>query len=154
MRLFYRMKTTGECRCFSFVVLHCANPSYFRFLKNLKIVAVDELHYYSDLFGSHVAQVMRRFRRVCAAVGSKSRIFTVAEHLFTCNLDRRTRFVSCSATISQPKLHMQNIFGIDVCLNSLDIALRLNRSNRTSKPSLKTVRLRVVRISSSGIHLW
>ncbi|KAF7972104.1 hypothetical protein HWV62_18928 [Athelia sp. TMB] len=66
------------------------------FLKNLKIVAVDELHYYSDLFGSHVAQVMRRFRRVCAAVGN-----------------RRTRFVSCSATISQPKQHMQSIFGVD-----------------------------------------
>ncbi|KAI6036863.1 DEAD H helicase [Pisolithus microcarpus] len=39
------------------------------FLHNLKILAVDELHYYSDLMGSHVAQVIRRFRRVCAAVG-------------------------------------------------------------------------------------
>ncbi|KAH9930993.1 P-loop containing nucleoside triphosphate hydrolase protein [Fomitopsis serialis] len=67
-----------------------------RFLKNLKLVAVDELHYYTNIFGSHVAQVMRRFRRVCAAVGN-----------------RRTRFVSCSATIAKPKQHMQNIFGIE-----------------------------------------
>ncbi|KDQ60612.1 hypothetical protein JAAARDRAFT_555490 [Jaapia argillacea MUCL 33604] len=67
-----------------------------RFLKNLKIVAVDELHYYSDLFGSHVAMVMRRFRRVCAAVGN-----------------RRSRFVSCSATIAKPKQHMKDIFGIE-----------------------------------------
>jgi hypothetical protein len=61
-----------------------------RFLKNLKLVAVDELHYYSGLFGrfvpsdcheydfptlcipSNVAQVIRRFRRICAAVGSKT----------------------------------------------------------------------------------
>ncbi|KAI0374726.1 DEAD/H helicase [Pilatotrama ljubarskyi] len=67
-----------------------------RFLKNLKIVAVDELHYYHGIFGSHVAQVMRRLRRVCAAVGN-----------------RRTRFVSCSATISKPGQHMKNIFGVD-----------------------------------------
>ncbi|EMD38568.1 hypothetical protein CERSUDRAFT_82843 [Gelatoporia subvermispora B] len=67
-----------------------------RFLKNLKIVAVDELHYYSNIFGSHVAQVMRRFRRVCAAVGN-----------------RRICFVSCSATISKPGQHMKHIFGIE-----------------------------------------
>ena len=60
-----------------------------RFMKNLKCVVVDELHYYSGLMGrhvpfsfwyttkhlrhfsSHVALIMRRFRRVCAAVGSK-----------------------------------------------------------------------------------
>ncbi|KAI0709033.1 P-loop containing nucleoside triphosphate hydrolase protein [Earliella scabrosa] len=67
-----------------------------RFLKNLKLVAVDELHYYYGIFGSHVAQVVRRLRRVCAAVGN-----------------RRVRFVSCSATISKPKQHMKNIFGIE-----------------------------------------
>ncbi|TFY81755.1 hypothetical protein EWM64_g2254 [Hericium alpestre] len=67
-----------------------------RFLKNLKIVAVDELHYYHGLFGSHAAMVMRRLRRICAAVGN-----------------RRVRFVSCSATIEKPKEHMKNIFGLD-----------------------------------------
>ncbi|KAH7910172.1 hypothetical protein BJ138DRAFT_1153504 [Hygrophoropsis aurantiaca] len=66
------------------------------FLKNLKLVAIDELHYYSNLFGSHVAQVLRRFRRVCAAVGN-----------------RRIRFVSCSATISKPSHHMKRLFGLD-----------------------------------------
>ncbi|KAH9901228.1 DEAD/H helicase [Cubamyces lactineus] len=70
--------------------------SWRRFLKNLKIVAVDELHYYHGIFGSHVAQVVRRLRRVCAAVGN-----------------RRARFVSCSATITKPGEHMKNIFGID-----------------------------------------
>ncbi|KAJ7445770.1 P-loop containing nucleoside triphosphate hydrolase protein [Mycena galericulata] len=66
------------------------------FLKNLKIFVVDELHYYSGLLGSHVAQITRRFRRVLAALGN-----------------RRALFVSCSATISKPSFHMQRIFGID-----------------------------------------
>ncbi|KAJ7349276.1 DEAD/H helicase [Mycena albidolilacea] len=66
------------------------------FLKNLKIFAVDELHYYSGLLGSHVAQITRRFRRLLAALGN-----------------RRIIFVSCSATISNPSLHMHRITGID-----------------------------------------
>ena len=69
------------------------------FLKNLKLVAVDELHYYSNIYGryvvrldrqhpadhfySHVAQVMRRFRRVCAAVGSTFR-FSLLSIMLRC----------------------------------------------------------------------
>ncbi|KAI0051412.1 P-loop containing nucleoside triphosphate hydrolase protein [Auriscalpium vulgare] len=67
-----------------------------RFLKHLKLIAVDELHYYHDLFGSHIALVMRRLRRICSAVGN-----------------RRIRFVSCSATISRPVQHMKAIFGLE-----------------------------------------
>ncbi|KAF8475426.1 P-loop containing nucleoside triphosphate hydrolase protein [Gautieria morchelliformis] len=67
-----------------------------RFLQSLKIVAVDELHYYSGLLGTHVAMIIRRFRRVCSAVGN-----------------RRFVFVSCSATINDPRHHAQAIFGLD-----------------------------------------
>lgn len=66
------------------------------FLKNLKFVVVDELHTYNGIFGLHVALVMRRLRRICAAVGN-----------------RHVKFVSCSATISNPEQHMKTIFGID-----------------------------------------
>ncbi|KIK45797.1 hypothetical protein CY34DRAFT_777472 [Suillus luteus UH-Slu-Lm8-n1] len=66
------------------------------FIKNLKLIAVDELHYYSNLFGSHVAQIIRRFRRICAAVGNQQVIF-----------------VSCSATISKPSQHMKRLFGVE-----------------------------------------
>ncbi|KAG1882994.1 hypothetical protein F4604DRAFT_1953038 [Suillus subluteus] len=66
------------------------------FIKNLKLVAVDELHYYSNLFGSHAAQIIRRFRRICAAVGNQ-----------------RVIFVSCSATISKPSQHMKRLFGVE-----------------------------------------
>ncbi|KKK26477.1 hypothetical protein ARAM_000272 [Aspergillus rambellii] len=70
--------------------------SWRTFLKNLKFVVVDELHVYNGLFGSHVAFIMRRLRRVCAAVGN-----------------RHVRFISCSATVANPQEHMKAIFGVD-----------------------------------------
>ncbi|KAH8424565.1 ATP-dependent 3'-5' DNA helicase [Aspergillus melleus] len=70
--------------------------SWRSFLKNLKLVVVDELHVYNGLFGSHVAFIMRRLRRVCAAVGN-----------------RHVRFISCSATVANPEDHMKAVFGID-----------------------------------------
>ncbi|KAJ5143774.1 Helicase C-terminal [Penicillium bovifimosum] len=66
------------------------------FLKNLKFVVVDELHVYNGLFGSHVAFIMRRLRRICAAVGN-----------------RHVKFISCSATVANPEAHMKSIFGIE-----------------------------------------
>ncbi|KAA8896241.1 putative ATP-dependent RNA helicase [Sphaerosporella brunnea] len=81
------------------------NEEHWRmFLKNLKFVVVDELHVYTGPFGSHVALIMRRLRRICSAVGNNN-----------------IRFVSCSATITNPIEHMQNIFGItSVQLTSID----------------------------------
>lgn len=66
------------------------------FLQNLKFVVVDELHVYNGLFGSHVALIIRRLRRLCAAVGNQN-----------------VKFISCSATVANPKEHMKAIFGID-----------------------------------------
>ena len=66
------------------------------FLQNLRYVVVDELHVYNGLFGAHVALIMRRLRRICAAVGN-----------------RRVKFISCSATVANPEEHMKTIFGLD-----------------------------------------
>ncbi|KAF2271282.1 DEAD/DEAH box helicase-like protein [Westerdykella ornata] len=66
------------------------------FLQNLRFVVVDELHVYNGLFGSHVSLIMRRLRRICAAVG---------------NTD--IKFISCSATVANPEAHMKTIFGIE-----------------------------------------
>ena len=41
-----------------------------RFLRDLRYVVVDECHTYRGVFGSHVAAVLRRLRRVCAHYGS------------------------------------------------------------------------------------
>ncbi|KAI9888410.1 MAG: hypothetical protein M1814_000502 [Vezdaea aestivalis] len=74
------------------------------FLQNLKYVVVDELHVYNGLFGSHIAFIMRRLRRVCAAVGN-----------------HKVLFISCSATVANPEQHMKTIFGVeDVCLTDFD----------------------------------
>ncbi len=74
------------------------------FIQNLRFVVVDELHVYNGLFGSHVAFIMRRLRRLCAAVGN-----------------RHVKFVSCSATVANPEEHMRTIFGMaDVKLIDFD----------------------------------
>jgi DEAD/DEAH box helicase domain-containing protein len=41
-----------------------------RFFRRLKFVVVDEAHSYRGVFGSHVANLMRRLRRVCASYGA------------------------------------------------------------------------------------
>ncbi|PHH79922.1 hypothetical protein CDD83_3819 [Cordyceps sp. RAO-2017] len=66
------------------------------FMRNLKFVVVDELHHYNGQLGSHVAFAIRRLRRICAAVGNM-----------------RVRFISCSATVTNPREHFRTIFGID-----------------------------------------
>lgn len=41
-----------------------------QFFKNLRFVIIDEMHTYRGIFGSHVAQVFRRLRRICRHYGS------------------------------------------------------------------------------------
>ena len=41
---------------------------------NLAVVVVDEAHVYRGVFGSHVANVLRRLRRVAAAYGTAPRV--------------------------------------------------------------------------------
>ncbi|CCH41513.1 putative ATP-dependent helicase HRQ1 [Wickerhamomyces ciferrii] len=72
------------------------HQSWRHFLLHLRYVVIDELHIYKGLFGSHVALVMRRLRRMCAFLG---------------NFD--VQFISCSATLMDPVGHMHNIFGVD-----------------------------------------
>jgi DEAD/DEAH box helicase domain-containing protein len=40
------------------------------FLRDLRYVVIDEMHAYRGVFGSHVANVLRRLRRICAFYGS------------------------------------------------------------------------------------
>ncbi|MDP6347789.1 MAG: DEAD/DEAH box helicase, partial [Dehalococcoidia bacterium] len=60
------------------------HAGWARFLRRLRLVVVDEAHTYRGAFGSHVALVLRRLRRLCAAYGA------------------HPRFVLCSATLSNP----------------------------------------------------
>jgi DEAD/DEAH box helicase domain-containing protein len=53
--------------------------------ENLRYIVIDELHYYRGVYGSHLANVLRRVRRICDFYGSKP------------------QFICCSATIANPK---------------------------------------------------
>jgi DEAD/DEAH box helicase domain-containing protein len=69
-----------------------------RLFENLEYVVVDELHYYRGIFGSHVANVLRRLLRVCAFYGS------------------RPRFIACSATIANPEELAHRLTGREMAL--------------------------------------
>lgn len=47
-----------------------AHPRWASFLRALRYVVIDECHTYRGVFGSHVAQVLRRLRRLCARYGA------------------------------------------------------------------------------------
>ena len=55
-------------------MLHAAilphHAKWMRLFENLKYVVIDELHTYRGVFGSHLANVLRRLRRVCRFHGS------------------------------------------------------------------------------------
>ncbi|MBL8949878.1 MAG: DEAD/DEAH box helicase [Myxococcaceae bacterium] len=74
------------------------HASWARLLANLKYVVLDELHTYRGVFGSHLANVLRRLERVAAFHGSKP------------------RFIFASATIGNPKEHAARMLGRDVTL--------------------------------------
>ncbi len=66
------------------------------YLRHLKYVVVDECHTYRGVFGSHVALVLRRLRRVCAKYGS------------------HPVFVLASATVSSPEVSAARLTGLPV----------------------------------------
>ncbi|MDP6636362.1 MAG: DEAD/DEAH box helicase [Phycisphaerae bacterium] len=77
-----------------------------RFFANLKYVVIDELHAYRGVFGSHLANVMRRLKRICKHYGSDP------------------QFVCCSATIDNPRKHAERICGRELELVNDDGAPR------------------------------
>ena len=68
--------------------------SWWRLLSQLKYVVIDEAHVYRGVFGSHVANVLRRLKRLCAHYGSQP------------------QFICCSATIANAKEHAERLCGV------------------------------------------
>ncbi len=66
------------------------------FLLNLKYVVVDEVHVLRGIFGSNVAQVLRRLRRLCHYYGS------------------HPQFIMTSATIANPRELAERLTGLGV----------------------------------------
>lgn len=48
---------------------------WIKLFENLKYVVVDEMHHYRGVFGSHMANVIRRLKRICDFYGSSPRFF-------------------------------------------------------------------------------
>ncbi|MDN5754557.1 MAG: DEAD/DEAH box helicase [Arthrobacter sp.] len=46
------------------------HPGWARFFRRLSYVVIDEAHSYRGVFGSHVANLLRRLRRICAHYGA------------------------------------------------------------------------------------
>jgi DEAD/DEAH box helicase domain-containing protein len=62
--------------------------------RNLRFVVIDELHTYKGIFGSHLAQVIRRLNRICDFYGS------------------RPQYIACSATIANPRTFAERLTGL------------------------------------------
>ncbi len=73
-----------------------AHPRWSSFLRALRYVVIDECHTYRGVFGSHVAQVLRRLRRLCARYGADP-VFLLA-----------------SATASDPAAAASRLTGVPV----------------------------------------
>ncbi|WP_231619022.1 DEAD/DEAH box helicase, partial [Nonomuraea sp. SBT364] len=65
------------------------------FFRRLRLVVVDECHGYRGVFGSHVAQILRRLRRVAARYGSSP------------------TFLLASATASEPGTFARRLTGLE-----------------------------------------
>ncbi|MDR1419578.1 MAG: DEAD/DEAH box helicase [Treponema sp.] len=74
------------------------HPKWIKFFSNLKFVVIDEAHAYRGVLGSHVANVIRRLRRVAAFYGA------------------HPRFILCSATIANPAELARSLTGEDALL--------------------------------------
>jgi DEAD/DEAH box helicase domain-containing protein len=69
------------------------HESWSSFLRSLRLLVLDELHVYRGVFGSHVANVLRRLLRLCDWYGARPQI------------------IACSATIGNPQELFEKLTG-------------------------------------------
>jgi len=77
-----------------------------RFFGALRFVVIDECHHYRGVFGAHVAQIVRRLRRVAALYGADP------------------TFVLASATVAEPEVAARRLTGLPVVAVTDDAARR------------------------------
>lgn len=83
-------------------MLHSAilphHTKWVKLFENIKYIVIDEVHAYRGVFGSHVANVIRRLKRICKFYGSTP------------------QFICASATIDNPQEHAERLIGEKVTL--------------------------------------
>ncbi|MEG0124738.1 MAG: DEAD/DEAH box helicase [Clostridia bacterium] len=72
------------------------HTKWVKLFENLEYIVIDEIHTYRGVFGSHLANVLRRLLRLCAFYGS------------------HPRFILCSATIANPVELASALTGRDI----------------------------------------
>ncbi|MER5421002.1 DEAD/DEAH box helicase [Streptosporangium roseum] len=82
------------------------HANWSSFWRRLRMVVVDECHGYRGVFGSHVAQILRRLRRVCTRYGSAP------------------AFVLSSATASEPGAFAMRLTGLQMAEVTTDASPR------------------------------
>jgi DEAD/DEAH box helicase domain-containing protein len=95
-----------------------AHAAWADLLANLRFVVVDEAHAYRGVFGSHVANVLARLRRVCGAYGAAP------------------RFLLASATVANPGAAAQALAGGPVTLVDRDGSPAAEREQVVWNPPL------------------
>lgn len=112
-------------------MLHLAlNPFHKKWeglFRNLRYVVIDEIHTYRGVFGSNVAHVMRRLRRICKYWGS------------------HPQFIAASATIANPSELAEALIGLPFKVVSQSGAPRAGRYfvfvNPVESPYTETTKL-------------
>ncbi|MEU8355624.1 DEAD/DEAH box helicase [Nonomuraea sp. NPDC048882] len=92
------------------------------FLRRLRMVVVDECHGYRGVFGSHVAQILRRLRRACARYNS------------------RPTFLLASATASEPGAFAMRLTGLEMDEVTVDASPKGSTTIALWEPPLTELR--------------
>ncbi len=144
------IRTAGHIVLTNPDMLHTAilphHTKWTKLFESLEYVVIDELHMYRGVFGSHVANVLRRLRRICQFYGSNP------------------VFILCSATIANPGELAKALVGDEVELVNESGAPAgervvvlynppvVNRELGIRQSSLKASRDVAARLISSGVQ--
>lgn len=71
------------------------HTTWYDLFRNLRYVVIDEIHMYRGVFGAHVANIIRRLRRIANHYGSNP------------------QFICASATVNDPAKLMRDLTGVD-----------------------------------------
>lgn len=85
------------------------HPNWRLLFSRLQFIVLDEVHTYRGVFGSHVAQLMRRLQRICAHYGQTPQI------------------ICCSATVRNPSELVEKLTGRRPFVIDRDGAARVRR---------------------------
>jgi DEAD/DEAH box helicase domain-containing protein len=123
--------TNPEMLHLSFLPHH---EKWAAFFSGLKTVVVDEVHTYRGVMGSHMAQVFRRFLRICEHYGSTP------------------TFVFCSATISNPAELARQLTGIPVDQISVSGAPQGKRHIVFINPEMEGAAQAAIALLKAALH--